>query len=162
MNDFLIEMGVTGLTGRLKRLNDLFVYQTRQFYEEQGVDIEPNWHMIFLLLEKHGSLTVTEIADAIQISHPAVIKLTHKMKKNGYVKSIRNPDDLRKQQLELTKKAHETLPQLKKYWDAGEKSLNDLLEHNQELMIQLVKLEENLKELGFKDRMDNYSKNITQ
>ncbi|WP_223129406.1 MarR family winged helix-turn-helix transcriptional regulator [Sinomicrobium weinanense] len=159
MEDFLVEMGVAGLTGRLKRLNDLFVYQTKQFYDEHDIDIEPNWHMIFLMLEKHDSLTVTEIAEAIQISHPAVIKLTNKMKKNGYVESFRNPDDLRKQQLKLTKKAMKKLPLLKRYWDAGEKSLNDLLNESEHLLFQLEQLENNLKLSGFKERMEVYLKN---
>ena len=80
-NDFLYEMGYPGITARLKRLNDLFVVQTKQFYKEFDIDIEPNWHMIFVLLEKEEKLSITEIADFLQISHPGVIKLVKKMKK---------------------------------------------------------------------------------
>ncbi|WP_417361992.1 MarR family winged helix-turn-helix transcriptional regulator [Galbibacter sp.] len=158
MEDFLVEMGVSGLTGRLKRLNDLFVYQTKEFYDEYNIDIEPNWHMIFLMLEKHNNLTVSEISESIHISHPAVIKLIGKMKKNGYIESFQDPDDLRKQQLKLSKKAIGKMPQLKKYWEAGEKSLNDLLNESEALLFELEQLENNLQLASFKDRMKDYLK----
>ena len=51
--DFLIEMDYAGLTARLKRLSDAFVYSTKEFYKSIDLDIEPNWHMIFLILQKN-------------------------------------------------------------------------------------------------------------
>ena len=115
-NDFLYEMGYPGITARLKRLNDLFVVQTKQFYKEFDIDIEPNWHMIFVLLEKEEKLSITEIADFLQISHPGVIKLVKKMKKNGYLKSQQDPNDSRKHLLMLSDKAIENLPKFHFYW----------------------------------------------
>ena len=117
-NDFLYEMGFPGLTGRLKRLNDLFVNQTRQFYKEHDIDIEPNWHMIFLLLEKYEKLSITEIADNLQISHTGVIKLIKKMKKNGYLDSEQDSEDSRRHLLKLSIKAKQKLPELHGYWQA--------------------------------------------
>lgn len=154
-NDFLMEMGYSGLTGRLKRLSDLFVYQTKEFYKEHGVDIEPNWHIIFLMLQKHENLTVMEIAEAVQLSHPAIVKLINKMKKNGYIRSVLDPTDNRKYQLTLSKKAKSKLPQLQEYWIAGEKALEEMLEHNTELLKQLSIVENNMRKSDFKERMEN-------
>lgn len=156
MDDYLVKMDISGLTGRLKRLNDLFVYQTREFYQEFDIDIEPNWHMIFLMLEENENLTVTEMAEATKLSHPAIIKLTNKMKKRGYLESFQDPNDLRKQQLKLSKKARNKMDQLKKYWEAGEKSLNDLVNNRKEFLKEMELLENNLIEKSFKERMVEY------
>jgi len=153
-DDFLIEMGYAGLTGRLKRLSDAFIYQTRDFYREHESDIEPNWHMIFMLLQKNEKMTVTEIADALQLSHPAIVKLINKMKKRGYVDSEIDPQDNRKYQLMLSQKAIKKLPVLEQYWTAGIKALEELLGFNTRLLDEIQKLEDRMAEADFKTRMD--------
>ncbi|MBC7000546.1 MarR family transcriptional regulator [Cytophaga sp. FL35] len=152
-NDFLYEMGYPGLTARLKRLNDLFVTQTRQFYQEYNIDIEPNWHMIFVLLEKEGKLAVTEIADFLQISHPGVIKLIKKMKRNGYLISEQDPNDSRKHLLSLSEKAIEKLPQLHYYWEAATEALEDMMDHNTKLLEELRIVEQHMISSDFKERI---------
>ncbi|MEB8346392.1 MarR family transcriptional regulator [Flavobacteriaceae bacterium KMM 6898] len=157
-NDFLEEMGYPGLTGRLKRLSDLFVYQTKEFYKAHEVDIEPNWHMIFVMLEKHENLTVMEIAETLHLSHPAIVKLINKMKKKGYIKSVLDPTDNRKYQLTLSKKAKSKLPELKEYWNAGEKALEEMLDYNTELLQQLSVVEKNMNKSDFRERMEKLLK----
>ena len=152
--DFLIEMGYPGLTGRLKRLSDAFMYQTRDFYRAHNFDIEPNWHMIFMLLQKNKEMTVTEISDALQLSHPAIVKMINKMKKAGYIDSDLDPEDNRKYNLMLSKKAKEQLPVLEPYWEAGDKALQELLGHNTQLLDQLEELEAKMAEADFRTRMD--------
>lgn len=152
--DFLIEMGYAGLTGRLKRLSDAFIYQTRDFYRDHESDIEPNWHMIFLLLQKNEKMTVTEIAEALQLSHPAIVKLINKMKKRGYVTAALDPSDNRKYQLMLSSKAKKELPVLEEYWVAGEKALQELLGFDTRLLDEIQKLEDRMAEADFKTRMD--------
>lgn len=152
--DFLIEMGYAGLTGRLKRLSDAFMYQTRDFYREHNSEIEPNWHMIFLLLQKNETMTVTEIAEALQLSHPAIVKLINKMKKRGYINSNLDPEDNRRYNLVLSQKAIKELPVLEAYWEAGNKALEEMLEHNTLLLEQLEQLEARMAEADFKTRMD--------
>ena len=152
--DFLIEMGYAGLTGRLKRLSDAFIYQTRDFYREHESDIEPNWHMIFMLLQKNEKMTVTEIADTLQLSHPAIVKLINKMKKRGYVDAEIDSQDNRKYQLMLSQKAKQKLPVLQEYWTAGEKALEELLDFNTRLLDEIQKLEDRMAEADFRTRMD--------
>lgn len=152
--DFLIEMGYAGLTGRLKRLSDAFIYQTRDFYREHESDIEPNWHMIFMLLQKNEKMTVTEIADTLQLSHPAIVKLINKMKKRGYVDAEIDSQDNRKYQLMLSQKAKQKLPVLQEYWTAGEKALEELLGFNTRLLEEIQKLEDRMAEADFRTRMD--------
>lgn len=153
-NDFLVEMGYPGLTGRLKRLNDLFVYQTREFYKSRNLEIEPNWHMIFLLLQKQEEMTVTEIAEALHLSHPAIVKLTKKMKKKGYLESSQDPEDSRKNQLRLSAKAKRELPELERLWQAGNRAIEELLNNSSELLKNLEVVEKNMSRSDFKERME--------
>lgn len=60
--DFLKEIHYAGLTSRLKRLSDSLLNTTKEFYKSRGTDIEPNWHLIFLLLKEHGALNLTQIS----------------------------------------------------------------------------------------------------
>jgi DNA-binding MarR family transcriptional regulator len=157
--DFLIEMGYPGLTARLKRLNDQFVYQTKEFYKTKGLDIEPNWHMIFLLLIENEKMTVMEIAQRLNLSHPGIVKLIDKMKKKGYINSTRDLEDHRKFQLKLSKKAIKALPELQEYWKAGNKVIEEMLNCNNELLNQLEIVEKNMEELDFNKRMrEQYKK----
>lgn len=156
-NDFLMEIGVSGLTSRLKRLSDSLLYSTRDFYNSEGLEIEPNWHMIFLLFQKNDTLTITEISEALQLSHPGIVKLINKMKKKGYITSITDAEDSRKQQLQLSEKALKELPKLETYWKAGIQTIDELLEDNPEFMALLEKLEQKVAESNFKERtLNNY------
>ena len=156
--DFLIEMDYAGLTARLKRLSDAFVYSTKEFYKSIDLDIEPNWHMIFLILQKNERMTVMEIAEALRLSHPAIVKLINKMKKHGYIKSEIDANDARKYQLRLSEKALEKLPQLEKYWAAGNESVAEIMNHNREILKQLEMLEENITKEDFKQRTERILK----
>lgn len=147
-DDFLVEMGCAGLTGRLKRLSDAFIYSTKEYYRNQNLEIEPNWHMIFMILKKHKKLTVTDISETLNISHSAVVQLADKMKKKGYINTSKDPQDKRKHQLSLSQKAREKLPEFEHYWDAGNEALVDLM-NNAAVLKALKTLEDNFEKADF-------------
>lgn len=117
--DFIAELGLLSFTTRLKRLSDAMIHDGRRMYKELGMDIEPNWFVIFRLLEKHGELTVTEIAEKIGFSHPSVISIVNKMIKADYLEENKCGFDSRKRLLKLTPKAIGKLPEFEKVWEAG-------------------------------------------
>ncbi|MAS71464.1 MAG: MarR family transcriptional regulator [Zunongwangia sp.] len=153
-NDFLVEMGYAGLTGRLKRLSDAFVYSTRQFYRDHGLEIEPNWHMIFLLLQKHEKLTVMQIAEKLHLSHPAIVQLVDKMKKKGYINSVKDQKDKRKHVLRLSKKAKDKLPEIERHWKAGDEAVKEIMNHSKAILDHLAILENNMDEADFRERSE--------
>ncbi|SHG03240.1 DNA-binding transcriptional regulator, MarR family [Salegentibacter echinorum] len=153
-SDFLIEMQVNGLTGRLKRLSDSFIYSTKQFYRDHDLEIEPNWHMIFLLLEKHEFLTIMEIAEVLNLSHPAIVQLVDKMKKKGYIDSFKDPEDKRKYKLKLSKKAKEKLPEFEAYWKAGREAVQEIMGERTRILEELKILEENIADEDFRERSE--------
>lgn len=132
-NDFVKELGYLGFTMRLKRINDMLIQEGRKLYKELGVDIEPNWYVIFELLKVHPRLSITEIANRILLAHPSVITITNKMIKAGYLESSTDENDNRVRVLELTEKARKKLPAFEKIWKSGEKGIAKALEHEDAL-----------------------------
>jgi DNA-binding MarR family transcriptional regulator len=150
--DFLKNIELAGLTSRIKRLSDEILYSTKEFYKEVGADIEPNWHLVFLLLKQRESLSVTQIAEKLKLSHPAIIKIIKNMKAVGYVESKTDTLDSRKQNLKLSDTAIELLPTFEKYWDACIMTMGELIEDNPDFLESLSKIEHKIIEKSYKDR----------
>ena len=117
--DFLVELGTLGWVTRLKRISDTMLHDGRRMYKKLGVDLEPNWFVIFRLLEKHDKLPVTQIAVEIGMSHPSVIAIINKMKKAGYLSDSKEAGDNRVRLISLTPKARKKLPEFERIWAAG-------------------------------------------
>lgn len=150
--DFLQQIGFAGLNSRIKRLSDELLYSTRDYYKNAGLDIEPNWHLIFLLLEKHESLTITEISQELRMSHPACVKIINKMKKKNYIDTKTDKDDSRKQLLELSDKAKNKLPEFHKHWGACIKTTEELIEKSPYFIRDLSEFENLLTEKNYMER----------
>lgn len=115
MEDFTRQLAYYGLTARIKRLSDTLNAEARAIYAHLGFEIQPNWHLVLLLL-KDRELPVTAIANALGFSHAAIIKITQSMKEKGFVTSKPDKQDARKQMLSLTDKSKSALPLFEKEW----------------------------------------------
>ncbi len=152
-NDFLKELGYLGLISRLKRLSDSILYSIRDLYKLENIDIEPNWHLVFLILKKHKTRTMSEIAESFHLSQPAIVKIINKMKKKGYIDIVKDTYDNRKRQLQLSQKAISELPRFEKIWHAGQESIKEILEANQAFLDLLENFEQQIEQKGFKERV---------
>ncbi|MBO0322363.1 bifunctional helix-turn-helix transcriptional regulator/GNAT family N-acetyltransferase [Muricauda sp. CAU 1633] len=148
--DFLQQIKHLGFTARIKRLNEKIVASTLEHYSNLDLGIEPNWHVIFLLLKEKEKLTVTEIASALGFSHPAMIKITKKMKAQGYLESHKDPSDGRKTFIQLSKKGKKALPAFEKEWSRIQEVLQEFV--SDAFLENLNQLEQNFDALGFKER----------
>ncbi|WP_047247002.1 MarR family winged helix-turn-helix transcriptional regulator [Maribacter thermophilus] len=146
-------------TARLKRISDSLLYGAKDLYKTLNLEIEPNWHLVFLLFKEKNTLTITEIAENIKISQPGVIKIVNKMKAKDYLKAETDKRDHRIQLLKLTTKAKKELPKLDKVWFAGEKTIKELLDNNTDIFDQLDKIENAIAESNYKDRTLIHLKN---
>jgi len=149
-DDFLQQLEYAGFTARIKRLSDQLLSSARKVYQYEQIDIEPNWHLVFLLLKKEGKLTVTEMAQKLRFSHPAVIKIVKKMKDHGYLSSLADKQDSRKQLIGLTAKSKRLLPSLEERWNVIQETIQGFV--TQETMAELKRLEEQLNEKALHER----------
>ena len=149
-DDFLSELGFLGFTARVKRLSDKLMYDAKEHYQKSDLDIEPNWHLVLLLLKKEKALTVTEIAFKLGFSHPAIIKITKKMKDRGLIESTMDDEDNRRQVLTLSQEALENMPDFEKEWERIGEVIAGLLDKN--FLQKLRDLEIKLEDTSFKKR----------
>ncbi len=152
MNDYLASKGYFTLITRIKRLSDKIQQSGRSFYKEMGMQIEPNWYLIFEVLREHEVMTVTEIAEKIKFSHPSVITITQKMIKAGYLTTTVNMSDSRKQDLCLSPKAIQEFPELNKVWKACLDAIEQIFD-NTIFLKEFEKLEMAIEKRNFKDRV---------
>lgn len=157
--NFLRELEYLGITARLKRMSDSLSYSIKELYKAENVDIEPSWHLVFLILKKHTTRTMTEVSEAFNISQPAMVRMIDKIARKGYIDIIEDKTDRRKKQLRLSKKALKKLPEFERIWDAGQKSIRDILKGNEEFFNTLEKFEKQLDKTDFKERALNHLKN---
>ena len=150
-NDFLSELGLNAVVTRMKRVSDAMLHDGKRMYKELGMDIEPNWFAVFKLLRKHERMTVTEIADAIGLSHPSVISIVNKMMDFGYLKESKSKHDSRKRILSLTPKAKQKMPQFEQVWDAGTAGFKKMMSDT-DILGALDLLERRIDEKGFRER----------
>lgn len=150
--DFLKDLGLLGVTARIKRLSDSLFYSIKELYKSQGIDIEPGWHLVLLILKEKKRVSMIEIAEMLNLSKPAVTKMINKMQGMGYVIIVSDKNDARKKMLELSEKAKRELPGFGKVWKAGQKAVQQILEGNPHFMDSLSAFEKNQSEESFSER----------
>lgn len=128
--DFLQQLEFAGFTARIKRLSDGLLYDAIKVYKNMDKDIEPNWHLVFLLLKDKGEMSVTEMAKHLGFSHPAIIKIVNKMKAKGYLEGVLDSKDSRRTLIQLTEKSIGELPQLEKNWDLIQTVIQEFIDHD--------------------------------
>lgn len=150
--DFLRDLKYLGVTARLKRLSDNLSASIKELYKENKFDIEPSWHLIFLFLKEKEQSTMSEIAEALNYSQPAITKMTNRMKAKGYIDVVVDKNDSRKKILQLSRKAKQKLPRFEKVWDAGQKSIKEIMKSTPGFLNALDEFENQIEEERFKDR----------
>ncbi|MDR6525528.1 DNA-binding MarR family transcriptional regulator [Chryseobacterium rhizosphaerae] len=150
--DFIKELGYKAFDSRLKRISDRMSHDVRKFYKEFGIDVEPNWYLVFMLLQKRGEISITDIAEPLGYSHPSVVVIVKKMTEKGYLLITKDSIDRRKQMISLSLKAIEMLPQLEKIWDSCEKAILKLLSEDLSILLYLDTIDQELKDNPFHNR----------
>lgn len=159
--DFIKELGYKALDSRLKRISDRMSHDVRKFYKEFGIDVEPNWYLVFMLLQKKGEVSITDIAGPLGYSHPSVVVMIKKMTEKGYLIIKKDGTDQRKQMISLSPKAVEMLPELEQIWDSCEKAILKVLSEDLSILSYLDTIDQQLKNESFHDRFkQEYLKTI--
>ena len=152
-NDYLRELRYLGVTARLKRLSDALSTSIKELYRSQGFDIEPSWHLVFLYVKRHPETTVTQLADALKLSQPAMTKMLDRMAKRGYLRIRQDGADGRRRCISLSSLALARLPEFERVWGAGENSIRELLAESDALLQGLEQIEDKLQHQSFAQRV---------
>jgi len=96
-------------------------------YHEANVDFQPRWFTVFMALDRTDSLTITEIAEQLGVSHTAVNNTVTDMSKHGLVTKKKDIRDERRQRVSLTDSGRSTRGQLTELWVGVKKANVELL-----------------------------------
>ncbi|KMQ62957.1 transcriptional regulator MarR family protein [Chryseobacterium angstadtii] len=150
--DFIKELGYKALDSRLKRISDRMSHDVRKFYKEMKIDVEPNWYLVFMLLQKNKEMAIIDIAEPLGYSHPSVVAIIKKMADKGYLNIKKDSTDKRKQMISLTEKAVKMLPQLEQIWDSCENAILQVLSDDLGIFDYLDEIDSRLKSESFHNR----------
>lgn len=142
--------GSLSLGSRLKRLSDRLIQDVVEIYQSQQIELNPTFFPLFNLLAQQGAQTVTQAAELLGVSHPAISKIARAMLKEGWISKTPDPQDERRQLLTLTAKSEHLLQAIQPVWHEIRQYLDQLMAEQQHpLLTALNEFEQRLQQHGF-------------
>jgi DNA-binding MarR family transcriptional regulator len=119
-------LGYLVFGSRLRRMSETFLAEINRIYQNEGIEFEASWFLVFYLLSKNDSLSIKELSDQTEVSHPAASQLITNLKAKNIVETTVSTDDGRKQLVQFTEKGKAILAQILPIWDAIDTSMNEM------------------------------------
>jgi DNA-binding MarR family transcriptional regulator len=127
MADVIQQLGALAFASRLKRLSERLQRDVSRIYREQKLEFHARWFPVAYLLAQNSPMSVTAIADALGLTHPAVNQIAAQMTRRGLLTSRKDKDDERRRLLSLTSKGRRVVGDLQPLWDVVEKCTSQLI-----------------------------------
>ncbi|MDF3077299.1 MAG: transcriptional regulator [Sphingobacteriaceae bacterium] len=154
--DFLDELGELALATRLKRLSDRLANDVSLIYKEAGLELEPKWFLILMLLKKEKLLSIGEISEMLKLSHPAIVQFVDELLKQGLVITSKDSKDARRRMISLSPKGKDVLLKAEPVLEIVKtENQNWLNEQNYNLLNLIVQLEQSLDEKSMYERIQS-------
>ena len=148
--DHMQSFGSLSLGSRLRRLSDRLVQDVADLYRSQGIELSPTYFPLFNLIRQQGAMTVTEAAEKLGVSHPAISKIARKMLAEEWISKVADPDDERRQMLLLTPKSEALVIRVEPIWREVKGHLDTLMDAQQyPLLNALAEFEQLVDQRGF-------------
>lgn len=127
------------------------------------IDFGPRWFPVFYMLTIKDSATVTELADDIGQTHPAVSQVVRAMTKDGIITSRKCQEDVRMTRVTLTPKGVVMTAKLAPQWEDVNNAVNDIFATtNSSLWSELEAIERELKDKSMLERVSEARKSREQ
>jgi len=125
--DIMQQLGALPLASRLRRLYERLAKDGLRIYREQKLNFEPRWFPVYYLLLHRSPMAVTEVAQEVGLSHPAVIQAASAMEKAGLLVSHHDRKDERKRLLSLSQEGRRLSAELTPVWGDFEQATLELM-----------------------------------
>jgi DNA-binding MarR family transcriptional regulator len=149
-------LGYLILGSRLRRLSESFLSEINRTYQTAGIEFDASWFPVFYLLSKNDSLSIKELSDQMEVSHPAASQLITNLKNKNLVTSATCADDGRRQLVQLTPQGRKLLKKILPVWDAIQTAMNNLVADEpacKDLLSSIGALENTFKAQPLSDRI---------
>ncbi len=125
--DLIRELGPLAFASRLQRLSERLMHDVASVYADYDSDFEPRWFPVAYLLNQRKSMSVTQIANVLGYTHPAVVQIVAAMDRRGLIKSRSDAGDGRRRILSLSPRGRQTIARIAPVWDAVSSSTKDII-----------------------------------
>lgn len=148
------ELGELFLGTRLKRLSDTLYDEVDKIYKDHELVLSSRITAIIFLLHQNGSSGITQIADALGITHPAVNQMSKKLGKLGYIETKADPNDERRRLVTLTYEGEQLVEKLIPIWEDMRFYIDEMLKASEHsLMASIFSFEEENARLSLAERL---------
>jgi len=147
------------LGSRLRRLGDVLMADALQIYKMYDVELDPRWFPVFYMLTQKHTAGITELAEDIGQSHPAVSQVISAMKKQQLVENQKCTQDARVNKVTLTPKGKSIAEKLAKQCQDVERAIEGLFQDaNCQLWFELDAIERQLENKSLQQRVTEVNK----
>ncbi len=130
---------------RLRRLGDRLKAEATRLYRANGVEFNDSWFLVAFVLSNRDGISVTEIADALGISHAAISQMATTMEHKGLLVARLDKRDRRRTLLHLTQKGRSAVDVLRPIWNViGECTEELLASTGKDFLPAITEIEEQL------------------
>ncbi len=160
--NFYQQLGFLVFGSRLKRLSENFLSDVNKIYACHNINFDATWFPVFYMLSKQKEISIKQISDELNISHPAASQLVSGLQQKGFIKSIISKKDARHKAVTFTAKGEKHLQKIKPVWTALEKAMIDLCNENAQsknILKALTSIEKNIAKTSLLERVENYLEN---
>jgi DNA-binding MarR family transcriptional regulator len=153
------ELGPLALATRLKQLSENLAKDIAEVYKSEDISFEPRWFTFFYLLDKNGSMLITELARELKVSHVAIVQLTNLLQNKDLIISTKDKEDERKRIVSLSEKGTETFQKIKPLLNSIEQANKDLLfRASPNFLSELGRIESELANKSMFERVNEHLK----
>ncbi len=115
--DIINNLSELAFASRLKRLSDRLLKDVSRIYRELDIDFEARWFSVLYTLKDNKKMTVTGLAQALSLTHPAINQIASEMTSRGLLLSGKDALDERKRVIRLSKKGQRVAEELAPVWE---------------------------------------------
>ena len=140
--DFYRRVGELIFGSRLKRLSEKVLMDVTKIYRSLDIPFETSWFPIFYLLNEREKLSVTEIANELEITHSAVSQMVTLLEKKNVIQFLDDANDKRKRLIAFNEQGRSLMETISPVWDSIQRCIRDLFTQRENSTYILTALHE--------------------
>ncbi|HEV2443405.1 MAG TPA: helix-turn-helix domain-containing GNAT family N-acetyltransferase [Steroidobacteraceae bacterium] len=148
----LHDYGPLLLGSRLRKVSEALYGGVDEIYRGAGVDLPSRCFPILFLLRDQGRLGISELAQRLGQTHPAVSQMSRKLLRHRVVRESPDPGDHRRRLLSLSPRGRSVMARLEPVWRAIVAAVAEL-ESDHPLSQHLTAIDRALETRGFAARI---------
>jgi len=148
----LHDYGSLLLGSRMRKVSEALYAGVDEVYRSAGITLPSRCFPILFMLRDHGRLGISELAQRLGQTHPAVSQMSRKLLLHGVVRESPDPRDDRRRLLSLSPRGRGIMARLEPVWKAIVAAAADL-EADHPFSQHLTAIDRALEERGFAARI---------